>query len=236
MFLDFADFCGSFADFCGILRIFRGILRTNTKGTRAKGHQCEALTCEREKTYDSSYRDFEALLGSRVKFKQPRMSNSSNIATSRQHRTWIPSTIEHHPSRTKQIQATSNNPSIILITRNEIIGLPGLPRHSFHRVAPGCLQSHPHVSQARALNLPRHALEAHQHDLKQPKQGRIKPLCIDRAGTSLRGRTRPQTCDGLGRPILTDWDPTLADRGRILMGWGRFCHRFANLSSTVSPM
>ena len=27
---------GSFAEFCGILR-------TNTKGTRAKGHQCEAL-------------------------------------------------------------------------------------------------------------------------------------------------------------------------------------------------
>ena len=71
VFLDFADFCGSFAEFCGFfsefcgfLRIFSefvrdvggifaefrgilrkvcGILRTNTKGTRAKGHQCEAL-------------------------------------------------------------------------------------------------------------------------------------------------------------------------------------------------
>ena len=53
----FADFCGLFAEFCGfvsefrgilqivcgILRIVCGILRTNTKGTRAKGHQCEAL-------------------------------------------------------------------------------------------------------------------------------------------------------------------------------------------------
>ena len=47
----FADFCGMlaeccgiFAEFRGILRIFCGILRTNAKGTRAKGHQCEALT------------------------------------------------------------------------------------------------------------------------------------------------------------------------------------------------
>ena len=48
--LIFADFCGLFAEFCGIFAEFRGILRnvcgilrTNTKGTRAKGHQCEAL-------------------------------------------------------------------------------------------------------------------------------------------------------------------------------------------------
>ena len=42
----FADFCGIFAEFRGILRIFRGILRTNIKGTRAKGHQCEALSLQ----------------------------------------------------------------------------------------------------------------------------------------------------------------------------------------------
>ena len=52
----FAEFCGFFSEFCGFFAEFRGffaeflrnlcgILRTNTKGTRAKGHQCEALIC-----------------------------------------------------------------------------------------------------------------------------------------------------------------------------------------------
>ena len=46
----FAEFCGCLRIFAECLRnfaefsrIFCGILRTNTKGTRAKGHQCEAL-------------------------------------------------------------------------------------------------------------------------------------------------------------------------------------------------
>ena len=46
MFVELCGFVsecyGIFAEFCGFLRIVCGILRTNTKGTRAKGHQCEA--------------------------------------------------------------------------------------------------------------------------------------------------------------------------------------------------
>ena len=60
---NFADFCGivaevyrmlqmfaelsrNFAEFCGFVSEFCGMLRTNTKGTRAKGHQCEALVIQ----------------------------------------------------------------------------------------------------------------------------------------------------------------------------------------------
>ena len=127
VFLDVADCCGSFADFlrdfCGILRIccglfadwlriifrifaeFCGILRTTTKGTRAKGHQCEALRSPRSAPRFGSAR--RALL-------QLRCSTPRDARLSKPERLWSPASIFRHGTAWSRKANAKGNAAAVL--------------------------------------------------------------------------------------------------------------------------